>query len=143
MRYAAFLTQSGGCLRHARLIGRKDFIGIHSRVIHDIDPGMLFPMGLLAVILQQHEHAAVVHPVAVDNGIKITEAAVLALQENRAHRAGGLFSGVVQIISVVASLHQRIGAPGVRCQNPAQYIAVDLLQRRKVYVPQGVRMGAT
>ena len=89
-------SQAVGIPLRADLIGGEDLIGMAAGVVRDVHAGVGAPPALLFIIFQRGEHGAVVHPVAVDDGVEIAEVpAVLALQEDGAHHAGPLFPGVV------------------------------------------------
>ena len=127
-------TVGGG--PHRGLIGREDLIGVGATVISDVKTGMGLPVAFLLIVQKPAKHGAVIHAVAIDDGVEIHQIrAALLLHKDGAHHAAAFAPGVVQVIvRPRGGLEHGIVDLGVRHGDPADQFLVlfiEVLQLRQ------------
>ena len=101
----------------------------------NVEIRILFPERFILVFLQIMKHGMIHHTVSVNDRIEIAEVAGRCrIQEDRSDRIDVLHGRMIQIILIIASLHDRIIDHGIRDVDPAHDIRVSALQGRPVRI---------
>jgi len=118
---------------HSGDIAGKEFDPVRCRRRHQIHYRVLVIIALVFVPGDAGEHGAILHVMSVNDGIVIGEVGpVLDIQKWTAVAVLGSVCQVLQVISIVIALYDRVIDGGIWTVDPADHIGVYCLQCLKV-----------